>query len=243
MWFAPGRRSRRIFISTLRFPGTVLENYLSRSISFTELLHDDLTKPRNSRGVDPRDNMRLILTTKAKFVGRALMVWGREQNLAAFLETAKPFATALHQADPEIVLQAADFEIVTRGVETIAIPEHVLREFGQPVTNRNFRYEAMLYPDGRFVNHWGRGSVPDMSQLETRMWFYFLTTSYIDVGIEAIHFGQVGLMDKNDPGHAGWLDNVRPGPHVCAQACPTAFSDLRRSHTNGRLCRKRQAVI
>jgi hypothetical protein len=32
----------------------VLENYLSRSISFTELLHDDLTKARNSRGVDPR---------------------------------------------------------------------------------------------------------------------------------------------------------------------------------------------
>lgn len=184
----------------------VLENYLSRSISFTELLHDDLTKPRDSRGVDPRDNMRLILATKAKFVGRALMVWGSEQNLAGFLQTAKPFANALHQADPEIILQAADFEIVTHGVESIAIPEDVLREFGQPVTNRNFRYEAMLYPDGRFVNHWGRGSVPDMSQLETRMWFYFLSTSYIDVGIEAIHFGQVGLMDKNDPEHAGWLD-------------------------------------
>jgi hypothetical protein len=185
----------------------VLENYLSRSISFTELLHDDLNKPRNSRGVDPHDNMRLILETKAKFIGRALMVWGREGNIAAFLETAKPFAEALHKADPEIVLQAADFEIVTRGVETIAVPEYVLREFGQTVTNRNFSYEAMLYPDGRFVNHWGgRGSVPDMSQLETRMWFYFLTKSYIDVGIEAIHFGQVGLMDKNDPGHAGWLE-------------------------------------
>jgi hypothetical protein len=185
----------------------VLENYLSRSISFTELLHDDLNKPRNSRGVDPHDNFRLILSTKAKFIGRALMVWGGEGNLSGFLQTAKPYVEALHKADPQIVLQAADFEIVTRGVETIQIPENVLREFGQPVTNRNFRYEAMLYPDGRFVNHWGgRGSVPDMSQFETRMWFYFLTTSYIDVGIEAIHFGQVGLMDKNDPGHAGWLD-------------------------------------
>ncbi len=185
----------------------VLENYLSRSISFTELLHDDLTKPRDNRGVDPRDNMRLILETKAKFIGRTLMLWGREQNLAAFLAMAKPYADALHKADPEVVLQAADFEIVTRGVETISIPEDVLREFGQPITNRNFRYEAMLYPDGRFVNHWGgQGSVPDMSQLETRMWFYLLSASYMDVGIEAIHFGQIGLMDKNDPGHAGWLD-------------------------------------
>ncbi len=185
----------------------VLENYLSRSISFTELLHDDLTKPRNNRGVDPRDNMRLILGNRAKFVGRALMVWGRERNLSAFLETAKPYAAALHKADPEIILQAAAFEIVTRGVESISIPEAVLREFGQPVTHGTFRYEDMLYANGRFVNHWGgNGSVPDMSRLETRLWFYFLVTSYIDVGIEAIHFGQVGLMDKNDPGHAGWLD-------------------------------------
>ena len=45
-----------------------------------------------------------------------------------------------------------------------------------------------------------------MSRIETRMWFYFLVASYVDAGIEAIHFGQVGLMDKNDPGHAGWLD-------------------------------------
>jgi hypothetical protein len=201
-WTAPAQDFH--FDSSISRP--VLESYLSRSISFTELLHDDLTKPRNSRGVDPHDNMRLILSTKAKFIGRALMVWGREQNLPTFLETAKPYAAALHQADPEMVLQAADFEIVTRGVESIAVPEPVLREFAQTVTNRNFRYDAMLYPDGRFVNHWRKGSVPDMSQMETRMWFYFLTTSYIDVGIEAIHFGQVGLMDKNDPGHAGWLD-------------------------------------
>src|SRR5438874_6969141 len=113
--------------------GPVLENYLSRSISFTEVLHDDLAKPRNSRGVDPRDNMRFLLETRAKFVGRALMVWGRERNLTNFLQTAKPFAAVLHKADPEMVLQAAAFEIVTRGVESIAIPERVFAELAQPV--------------------------------------------------------------------------------------------------------------
>ena len=199
----------------------VLENYLDRSISFTELLHDDLTKPRNSRGVDPQDNVRLILESKAKFVGRALMVWGRERNLSNFLQTAKPYVERLHEGDPDIVLQAAAFEIVTKGVESISIPEPVLVEFNQTATNRNFRYEDMLYTDGRFVNHWGNGSsVPDMSRLETRMWFYFLASSYLDVGIEAIHFGQVGLMDKNDPRHAGWLDmlgRVRSYAHAHAR--------------------------
>ena len=83
------------------------------------------------------------------------MVWGRERELAAFLQTAKPYAEALHKADPEIILQAAAFEIVTRGVESVAIPEHVFVEFGLPVENRNFRYQDMLYASGRFVNHWG----------------------------------------------------------------------------------------
>src|SRR5258708_33450675 len=92
---------------------TVLENYLSRSISFTELLHDDLTQPVNARGVDPHDNIRLLISSKAKFVGRALMLWGSEQNLATYLTRAKPYIDALHQADPDLVLQAAAFEIVT----------------------------------------------------------------------------------------------------------------------------------
>src|ERR1700757_840141 len=116
----------------------VLENYLSRSVSFTELLHDDLSQPRDGRGVDPRDNMRFILNTGAKFVGRALMCWGRERELDTLLRNARAFAAELHKADPDIVFQGAAFEIVTRGVETVAIPEYVLKEFGQPVTKRNF---------------------------------------------------------------------------------------------------------
>jgi len=65
----------------------------------------------------------------------------------------------------------------------------------------------MLYAGGHYVDHWGKGaSVPDMSQLETRMWFYYLATCYIDAGIEAIHFGQIGLMDNNDLNHTNWFD-------------------------------------
>ncbi len=213
----------------------VLENYLDRSISFTELLHDDLNQPRNKRGVDPHDNVRFLLGSRAKFVGRALMLWGREGNLPAFLRTAKPYALALHKADPEIILQAAAFEIVTRGVESIPVPEPVFAEYGLPVESRNFRYRDMLYTNGRFVNHWGgNGSVPDMSRIETRMWFYFLATSYIDAGIEAIHFGQVGLMDKNDPNHAHWIDLLGRA-RAFAQARPAAFLALRRPHPDRRL--------
>ena len=37
-----------------------------------------------------------------------------------------------------------------------------------------------------------------MSRPETKLWFYFLAASYIDLGMEAIHFGQTELMNGND---------------------------------------------
>jgi hypothetical protein len=36
-------------------------------------------------------------------------------------------------------------------------------------------------------------SVPDISRLETRMFFYFMAKKYMEIGIEAIHFGQAEL--------------------------------------------------
>jgi len=70
----------------------------------------------------------------------------------------------------------------------------------------------MLYPAGSWeVNHWNNpnSSVPDMSRLETRMWFVYAATRYFQAGIEAIHFGQVELMDHRDPDHRHWDDMLR----------------------------------
>jgi hypothetical protein len=44
------------------------------------------------------------------------------------------------------------------------------------------------------------------------MWFFYQAASYIDLGIEALHFGQVQLMGRNDPQLRSWfslLDRVR----------------------------------
>src|SRR5262249_33121676 len=59
-----------------RFDGAisreVLENYLSRSISMEGLL--------NGRG-DLDDNIRMLKSTGAKFIGRSLCLWTREADL------------------------------------------------------------------------------------------------------------------------------------------------------------------
>jgi hypothetical protein len=177
-----------------RFDGTisreVLENYLSRAISMEGLL--------NGRG-DLDDNIRMLRDTGAKFIGRALCLWGGEADLLRNLGRAKGQVPRVHAADPEMVLQACIFEIVTTQVEQVPVPEWAFVALGQPAEKRNFRYADMLYPDGRRVDQWRRGqSVPDVSRPETKLWFYFLAASYIDQGIEAIHFGQTELMNGND---------------------------------------------
>jgi len=198
--FAAGPAAAREETRDYRFDGTicrdVLENYLSRSITMSAVLS----------GIgDVNDNVRMLTHTGAKFVGRAIYRWGGEASLENLLATAKPIAAQLHEADPEIVLQAAAFEIVTEQVNQIPIPAGIFEQFDLEPQQRNFRYESMLYPDGHRVNHWRRGaSVPDMSRLETQMWFAYLCGRYIDIGVEAVHFGQVEIMDDRDPEHVHW---------------------------------------
>jgi len=173
----------------------VLENYLSRSITMEGLL--------NGRG-DLEDNVRMLKNIGAKFIGRSLCLWGGEAALLQNLERAKQQTAKVREADPDMILQACIFEIVTTQAEQVPVPDWAFSALGLPVEKRNFRYADMLYPNGRFKDHWRPGqSVPDVSRPETKLWFYFLGVSFIDAGCEALHLGQTELMNKNDPN----LDN------------------------------------
>lgn len=189
-----------------RFDGTmseeVLRSYLSRSMTTMYLLtgHGDFD-----------DNLRMLKNCGVKFAGRAVYQWGREEGgesvLPEKLVRAKKNAARIHAMDPEIILQACVFEIVSRDVEKLPIPAWAFEALGQPVEARNFRYEKMCYPNGRGREQWGAGaSVPDVSQPETKLWFYYLAASYIDAGCEAIHFGQAEIMNGNDPDLNHWAE-------------------------------------
>ncbi|MCC6446035.1 MAG: hypothetical protein IT210_21600 [Armatimonadetes bacterium] len=176
----------------------VLENYLSRAATLMDLC--------TGQG-NVEDNIRMVIETGTKFAGRTLYLWGGESQLEARMARAKEIAARIHRLDPDLVLQAGIFEIVTEEANGVAVPDWVFREFKLPVEQRNFRYQAMLFDEGLYHNHWSAGaSVPDMSKLETRMWFYYLAARYIDAGMEAIHFGQVALIGAKDPGFSHWWD-------------------------------------
>jgi hypothetical protein len=173
----------------------VLENYLSRSITMQNLLtgQGDLT-----------DNIRLLKSMGAKYVGRALCLWNAENGFLDNLSRARAAVPPVLAAAPDIILEACVFETVSPAVNQIAIPDWVFTAFNVPVEKRNFRYDDMIYPVGQRRAMGRNAQVPDESRLETQLWFYYQAVSYIDLGCEAIHFGQVEIMNKNDPDNAQW---------------------------------------
>ena len=106
----------------------VLRRYLSRAVSGLGICaeqKDDLIL---------EENIRFLRRTGAKFVSRAA-VFAWTCTSAAQVEThlslAKAHAKTIHDADPEIILQAFAAEIVRRAyVDSIAIPDWVFDAFG-----------------------------------------------------------------------------------------------------------------
>jgi hypothetical protein len=178
-----------------RISRQVLENYLSRSITMQSFL--------TGKG-DFDDNLRMISSIGAKFIGRSICQWGGEAGMLSNFEKARELEVKVHQVDKDIILQACIFEIVSNQVEQVPVPDWAFTALGMPVEKRNFHYNDIIYPEGQ-RRDWDRNSsVPDVSRPETKLWFYFLAASYIDMGIEAIHFGQVEIMNKNDPENKNW---------------------------------------
>ncbi len=91
-------------------------------------------------------------------------------------------------------------------------------------------------------NHWGKSGVPDISRPETKLLFYFLAASYIDLGIEGIHFGQVELMNKNDQQLDHYAQVTGPHTSLCRQTCPPQNDHLRTPCARRRFCERREIV-
>lgn len=198
-----------------RFDGSitqpVLERYLSRAVTMSEFLTVD---PFCNDGTypDKEADVELIRSTGAKFIGRAIYRWGDEQvlNDPAFWSGARALIDRVHAFDPDVVFQAATFEAVYRTVNEIEVPAWTFEALGLPVEKRRFDYASMLNREGIYVDLWGPGgSVPDITQVETQLWLMYLIGSYVDIGCEAVHLGQVWLMGMNDSGWQTWDSFLR----------------------------------
>lgn len=193
----------------------VLYNYLDRAITMQgqSAVEGTLQLTETERV----QNINMLIDVGAKFIGRISGWWesGWGQNkLDQIVAKCSLNVANLKAQDPDIICQAAIFEYVSGTVETFNLPQHVLTTFNQAGGPRKFDYEAMLYPApasqyqlyGNTMTESERAWIPDITQVETQMWFYYMATRYIDVGIEAIHWGQAEIMDERDQstGNASW---------------------------------------
>lgn len=171
-------------------PRKVLEYYLSHAVSAQWISMSDTLE----------DDIRVILKTGIKFIGRAAGIWKRDLPEEEHFARVKYAADRIHAADPDIILQACLFEVVYReDLESVPVPAWVFEAFGLPAETRCFNHKACLFPEGTCT--WG--DMPDLSQTEAQMWFYYRGCRYIDCGCEAFHMGQIHLYTGRDRGYEG----------------------------------------
>lgn len=180
----------------------VLRNYLSRAMTLSFLNAQGSTGDQLDTA---QDCAAVINYCGVKYVGRSCCAWLPHASEAEHYAYMKETMANIHAVDPDVIFEACIFETADRRFESFEIPQYVCEAFGQPYTGRHFEYEKMLFPDGTYVDHWDKdSSVPDMNQLETQMWFYFRGCLYIDLGFEALHYGQVWLIGEQDENYHHW---------------------------------------
>ena len=124
-----------------------------------------------------------------------------------------------------VVFETGVMECVSRqGIDNVAIPDwlYSLMEQGGVADKRKpgprgpkyFSYEAMFDREAKdwpkhYVGMWGKdaegrdvASVPDITMLETQIWYAYVIAEHIDAGFEGVLFGQIGLTGRRDKGWA-----------------------------------------
>ncbi len=208
------------------FNGTMsneqLDAYMSRSMQMANLNEDRFGNFATTPWTPPpfgntniyNAEVDMLRDMNVRLIGRVALLWGGESVInGTFFNDV---GTVVNDINTHYdlaglvrpICQAGIMEIVTNEVNNIAIPANIATLFGVS-GGRNFNKTAMMYPSVGFtpaerlwdVNNPNGDIIPDISQVETQMYFYFLARNYIEQGIEALHMGQWGMMDRNDPGH------------------------------------------
>jgi hypothetical protein len=169
-------------------------------------------------------SQRFYEDTGAKFSHWAALLWSA-RPARAYWDKITAMADTIHD-DPDtadVILEAGVMEaIAERSVNGAEIPDWMLaflEESGlqsQRLHGPNgpgcFSYEAMFdrnaedWPN-HFVGIWSQAehneqSAPDITMLETQLYYAYQIGEYIDAGFEGIMFGQSMMTGARDAGHA-----------------------------------------
>ena len=187
---------------------SLLSAYLDRAVSHLNGHWDDW----NARG------MQFLESSGTKFLHWGDLGWARIYT-ATDWQAITAAADTIHGSawGGDIILECGIMEaIYPSQADNQRIPDWYLqvlqdlgiqqqRAFG-PNGPQYFCYEAMFdrnAPDWPYVDIWGSGSgAPDITMLETLLWYAWLAGEYIDAGFEGIMWGQIMMTGTRDYDHA-----------------------------------------
>ena len=180
----------------------VLCNYLSRASTISPIVGEGKAyKPCIGE---------YILSAGLKYIARAATCWTPSLADIETFPEQKKYIEDIHKLDSDIVFEACVFECINKNVNYIPIPGWVFEAFEKDDEKRCFSFDKMCFPDGEALNQWGKDTtVPDITQLETRMFFYYRSCEYINLGYEALHMGQVHWIGMHDDNFTYWTELLK----------------------------------
>lgn len=147
----------------------------------------------------------------------AVTLWGTWE-MDEHLARARHLVADVKEKNPEIVVMGSPNEFVNAGIIAHrAIPQYVWDAYGLPNENRPFDCTRMR--DSLTSTECGNGFLPQIKHPETQMYYYWLATTYIALGCEAISFSAINAIGSPNTYTAEWtgvVNRIRQYADTCA---------------------------
>jgi hypothetical protein len=186
----------------------MLDRYLSRSMMLA-LFTDHVGRPGYP------DQMQMIRKLKPAYLSRIAGSWGLPETEMLpggklYVKTMKIIQDVyqMYREDgvAQPMIEAGIFEAITSDVNNIPIPKWVIAEFADEVDAQDIKYSetrplhfnADSMRNGKHPNWSEQTWVPDINRIHTRMWFYYLSSIFVDMGCNSLHMGWFDLITEHD---------------------------------------------
>jgi hypothetical protein len=208
------------------FNGTMsrenLDTYLGRSGFFDDINDGCYYKFRTPTCFDKDKTM--MLNIKPFYLARAGTTWGND-DWADFTDENEVVDKIHNEVNSGIIVEGYISEYMNKQVAppgigsiNIIIPAYVKTAFGYTGSATYFDWREMKYSDVTLPNPtcpgphvWCSpsgfdGITPNVTQIMTKMFYYFAATKLIDAGYEGLHIGQWFLLNDEDAGNVAMWD-------------------------------------
>ena len=156
------------------------------------------------------EDISLLVDLNIAYIRRAAHIWTSEHLMVeggSYYVAAQRTVEDINRAYDcgglrRPIIQAAILENITTDINLVEIPQFVLDAFANDVD-----FDASLFSGGEiFFNSCNIAKedcigYPDINKIETRMWYYYLATTYLDFGYKALHLGQINIIREFDEGN------------------------------------------